>query len=202
MKEKNMSRSELKRAAVLDSAMLEFQAKGFKATSMDDIAKRAEVSKRTVYNHFASKEVLFSAIMLKMMNLLCSFDHVQYNAEQGLAEQLTLLAKYEIAQLQNESFIAMARVIIAEAIHSPELIQEALANFNEQESPLAAWFNAAIAGGVLTTEHPELAVMQFISVIKGFCFWPQIVQGEAFPDADKIALITETAVQMILKQYG
>jgi len=202
MKEKNMTRSELKKAAVLDSAMLEFQARGFKATSMDDIAKRAEVSKRTVYNHFASKEILFSAIMLKMMNLRCNFQHVQYSAEQDLREQLTLLAKYEIAQLQNESFIAMARVIIAEAIHSPELIQEALASFNEDESPLVAWFNAAITDGALTVSSPEIAIKQFISVIKGFCFWPQIVQGEAFPDEDKIALIIDTAVQMVLKQYS
>jgi len=202
MKEKNMTRSELKKAAVLDSAMLEFQARGFKATSMDDIAKRAEVSKRTVYNHFASKEILFSAIMLEMMNLRCNFQHVQYSAEQDLGEQLTLLAKYEIAQLQNENFIAMARVIIAEAIHSPELIQEALASFNEDESPLIAWFNAAITDGALTVSSPEIVIKQFISVIKGFCFWPQIVQGEAFPDEDKIALIIDTAVQMVLKQYS
>lgn len=201
MKEINLTRSELKRAAVLDAAMLEFQAKGFKTASMDDIAKRAEVSKRTVYNHFPSKEALFSAIMLKMMRLLCKFEHISYSADVDLAEQLTQLAQYEIVQLQNENFMATAKVIIAEAIHSPELIKDVMESFNQQESPLTTWFSDATTAGALKTAHPEIVAMQFISVIKGFCFWPQIVQGEAFPNEDKIALITDTAVQMILKQY-
>ncbi|WP_390888393.1 TetR/AcrR family transcriptional regulator, partial [Leclercia adecarboxylata] len=45
-----------KRAAILEAAVAEFRAFGFAGTSMDRIAATAEVSKRTVYNHFASKD--------------------------------------------------------------------------------------------------------------------------------------------------
>ena len=47
--------TERKRAAIVEAAIDEFRASGYEATSMDRIAARAEVSKRTVYNHFPSK---------------------------------------------------------------------------------------------------------------------------------------------------
>ena len=50
------TRSEQKRAAVLAAAQAEFQEKGFALSSMDAIAARAAVSKRTVYNHFQVKK--------------------------------------------------------------------------------------------------------------------------------------------------
>ena len=53
-----------KRAAILDAAEAEFRQAGYEATSMDRIAASAGVSKRTVYNHFPSKEVLFAQILL------------------------------------------------------------------------------------------------------------------------------------------
>lgn len=55
-----------KRVAVVSAAIEEFLAAGFDATSMDRIAARANVSKRTVYNHFPSKEALFAEILRQL----------------------------------------------------------------------------------------------------------------------------------------
>jgi TetR/AcrR family transcriptional regulator of autoinduction and epiphytic fitness len=52
-----------KREAIVRAAVEEFRASGYEATSMDRIAEVAGVSKRTVYNHFPSKEALFSMIL-------------------------------------------------------------------------------------------------------------------------------------------
>lgn len=52
-----------KRDAIVRAAVEEFRASGYEATSMDRIAEAAGVSKRTVYNHFPSKEALFSMIL-------------------------------------------------------------------------------------------------------------------------------------------
>ena len=61
-----MNQSERKRQAILNAAISEFLANGFRGSSMDAISTRAEVSKRTVYNHFESKEALFQAIVMEM----------------------------------------------------------------------------------------------------------------------------------------
>src|SRR5476649_1659951 len=55
-----------KRQAIVDAAIAEFRAFGFEATSMDKIAATAGVSKRTVYNHFPSKDELFTHILLEL----------------------------------------------------------------------------------------------------------------------------------------
>ena len=52
------TRTERKRCAILEAAAEEFQANGFEGTSMDRVAERAGVSKRTIYNHFENKEAL------------------------------------------------------------------------------------------------------------------------------------------------
>lgn len=52
-----------KRAAVLAAAVDLFSQCSFDRVSMDDIASAAQVSKRTVYRHFSSKDELFVAIV-------------------------------------------------------------------------------------------------------------------------------------------
>jgi AcrR family transcriptional regulator len=53
---------ELTRAAVLEAARQQFARQGFAATSVDDIAAQARVSKGAVYYHFADKGQLFEAV--------------------------------------------------------------------------------------------------------------------------------------------
>ena len=54
-------KSEAKAEAILHAASELFLSQGFQGTSMDAVAKRAGVSKQTVYSHFANKEELFKA---------------------------------------------------------------------------------------------------------------------------------------------
>ncbi len=81
-----------KRAAVIAAAIEEFLAAGFDATSMDRIAARASVSKRTVYNHFPSKEALFAAILRQLWDASDTGEAPAYSRQQPLREQLLQLA--------------------------------------------------------------------------------------------------------------
>ena len=49
--------------ALLDSAAACFLESGFAATSLDEVAKRARVTKGAIYHHFASKRDLFMAVL-------------------------------------------------------------------------------------------------------------------------------------------
>ncbi|OHD24011.1 MAG: hypothetical protein A2086_06740 [Spirochaetes bacterium GWD1_27_9] len=60
---------ERKRQEIIDAAEKLFFLEGFKETSMDEIAKKSEFSKRTVYKYFDSKEELYSAIALRGLEL-------------------------------------------------------------------------------------------------------------------------------------
>jgi AcrR family transcriptional regulator len=52
-----------RRQSIIDAAMEEFIARGFAATRLDDIAKRAGVAKGTIYLHFKDKESMFEELI-------------------------------------------------------------------------------------------------------------------------------------------
>ncbi|MFS0575985.1 TetR/AcrR family transcriptional regulator [Sporosarcina sp. 179-K 3D1 HS] len=57
-----------RRQEIMDAAAKSFSLFGYKATTMDQVAKIANVGKGTIYTFFANKEELFNAIVMKMMN--------------------------------------------------------------------------------------------------------------------------------------
>jgi AcrR family transcriptional regulator len=59
--------SAARRDAIVAAALDEFSARGFAATRLEDIAKRAGVAKGTIYLHFADKEKLFEEIVRTMV---------------------------------------------------------------------------------------------------------------------------------------
>jgi AcrR family transcriptional regulator len=56
-------RSAATREAILAAALDEFSARGFAATRLDDVARRAGVAKGTIYVHFRDKETLFEELV-------------------------------------------------------------------------------------------------------------------------------------------
>ena len=57
--------AEERRTAILDAALTAFSQKGYHATSLDDIAREAEVSKALIYEHFASKQELHADLIAR-----------------------------------------------------------------------------------------------------------------------------------------
>ena len=55
--------SEATRAALLDEATALFAARGYAATSLEDVASASRVTRGAVYHHFASKRALFEAVL-------------------------------------------------------------------------------------------------------------------------------------------
>ncbi len=49
--------------AILDAAVVEFEQHGFRRVALDDVARRARVSRTTIYRRFANKDELISAVI-------------------------------------------------------------------------------------------------------------------------------------------
>lgn len=62
-----VAKAAARRDAILDAALDEFSARGFAATRLDDVAKRADVAKGTIYLHFKDKESLFQELIRSKM---------------------------------------------------------------------------------------------------------------------------------------
>jgi TetR/AcrR family transcriptional regulator of autoinduction and epiphytic fitness len=196
------TRSELKRAAILEAAVAEFQIQGFRDTSMDRIAEHANVSKRTVYNHFESKEVLFRAIVGEMLGEQADSIDIVYDSKRSLEEQLLELVNQDVELLRDDGFIGMARVLLAESFSTPDLARTAFGEAAQVEHPLARCINAAATDGQLVVEDPQLATMQLKSMLKGLLFWPLVIGYAKRPTKKQEKAIVTGAVRMFLDHYA
>jgi AcrR family transcriptional regulator len=61
------ARSAARREAILSAALDEFSECGFAAARLDDVAKRANVAKGTIYLYFRDKEALFQELIRSML---------------------------------------------------------------------------------------------------------------------------------------
>lgn len=191
-----------KRAAIVAAAIDEFLASGFDATSMDRIAARASVSKRTVYNHFPSKEALFASILCQLWDASATADAPGYRAGEPLRTQLVELLMRKLRLLSDEAFFKLARVAIAAGIHSPERARDMVARIGEREEDLTVWVRAAAADGRLKTSDPAFASQQLHGIVKAFAFWPQVAMGQPPLDDAQQRQVAESSADLFLARYA
>ncbi|MCC4585656.1 TetR/AcrR family transcriptional regulator [Xanthomonas sp. NCPPB 1067] len=191
-----------KRQAILEAAIAQFRQHGFEATSMDRVAATAGVSKRTVYNHFPSKDALFGEILRGLWQRSAEAVNLVYRPDQPVRTQLTQLLQQKLRLLDDAAFIDLSRVAIAEGIHSPERARALLSQLGSKEEGTTTWLRAALADGRLAPMDAEFASQQLQSLIKGFAFWPQLAFGQSPLSAEQQAQVAESAVAMFLGVYG
>ncbi|MET1080672.1 MAG: TetR/AcrR family transcriptional regulator [Pseudomonas sp.] len=190
-----------KHQAILLAAIDEFRQHGFGATNMDRLAASAGVSKRTVYNHFASKEALFGEILMELWRRAAQVDLV-YQAARPLREQLLELTWQKMRMLNDPCFLDLARVLVAEMVLSPERGREMMARLGDKEEGVIVWLRAALADGRLKPVDPVFAAHQLQGLVKGFAFWPQIAMGQPALSEAEQAQVVEATVDMFLGYYG
>jgi len=190
-----------KHEAIIQAAIAEFSAHGFEAASMDKIAARAEVSKRTVYNHFPSKDELFAKILLQLWESCAEQLGGAYCRERPLREQLRELLQTKMEMLNDANLMDLARVAIAATIHSPERAQEMVAKLGEREEGLGTWLRAAQNDGKLQAVDPSFAAHQLEGLLKTFAFWPQATMGQPPLPLDMQREVVDSAVDMFLARY-
>ncbi len=126
-------------------------------------------SKRTVYNHFPSKEVLFAEILHQLWDASFAGEALAFRADQPLRDQLLELIGQKLRLLNDEAFVSLARVAIAAGIHSPERTQAMVARMGEREEGLTVWIRDAAAAGRLKIPDPVFASHQLQRAGEGFC---------------------------------
>ncbi len=181
--------------------MAEFRLHGFDATSMDRVAASAGVSKRTVYNHFPSKDLLFTEILQHLWQRSVAEIELVYRADQPLREQLLELVRQKLRLLGDPVFIDLSRVAITEVIRSPERARDLVARLGSKEEGIGTWLRAAAHDGRLRIADPAFASQQLQGLVKGFAFWPQVAMGQAPLSAQEQQRVAESAVDLFLDHY-
>jgi TetR/AcrR family transcriptional regulator, regulator of autoinduction and epiphytic fitness len=83
--------AESRRAAILDAALRVFGQYGYRRTTMDDIAREAEIGKGSIYLSFASKEEVFRALSQRLVQRMLAGAEAASRAPGTTADKLAAM---------------------------------------------------------------------------------------------------------------
>jgi TetR/AcrR family transcriptional regulator of autoinduction and epiphytic fitness len=195
-----MKLTDQKRMQILDAAEELFHSTGVEHTSMDQLALEAKVSKRTVYNHFATKNLLFQAILQRMFDKLSQGGVVRFDASIPIAQQLRKIAEDEVAMLSSDAFLRVAKIAIMQVMQRPELAQLMNNSAMGCKRYLESFLSDACAAGMLEIADIPFASKQFVYQLKSFVFYPTLFGLEKQTKTMQEHIIDE-AVAMFLARY-
>lgn len=193
-----MKRTEKKRKDIIDAAIDEFREQGFLGAKTTSIAKKANVSSRTLYNHFESKEALFEAISEIMVERNWSMEPVPYDPERDLVAQLKEALWRYIGVITDETAIGLNRMVISELIRDLDRSRRFFSESETHDYPITRLITEAMEAGALRQADPGFATNQLLALVKGFYFWPEFFLGESPTPKE----VLDDCIAMFLAHYG
>jgi AcrR family transcriptional regulator len=117
-------RKEARPQEILDAALAVFAQKGFSAARMEDISRRAGVTKGTIYLYFESKEALFKALVRESLAPTIQGVIERAQAYDGPSRDLLVLVLSTVGGfIRTSDRVVLPKIVIAEAGNFPELVR-------------------------------------------------------------------------------
>jgi AcrR family transcriptional regulator len=153
-----------RRQQILAAAFEEFAVNGYAATRLDDVAKRAEIAKGTIFLHFGNKRVLFRAVLRDCIRPVFSGFQEFLQGFTGTAESLLrdLLSRQYAEVVRNKRATALLRLLIAESGKFPELAQ---IYYREIIDPGRSAFGLVIERGIASGEFQATEIRNFPQIL-------------------------------------
>ena len=154
-----------RRAAIVDVAYRSFLEQGYAATSMSGIAAALGGSKGTLWNYFASKELLFAAVMDRGAQTFQANIARELTGPGEMEDILRRFARAFLRKITSPEGVSLYRMIVAEAGRFPELgriFQERA--IGRTRAVLSGYLAGAMAAGRLRTGDPLRAAYELLGL--------------------------------------
>ena len=191
---------EVRRERLIAAAEHVFVEMGYGAANMDDIARRAAMSKKTIYQIFETKQELFAAVIESRRDALAAIiggeavDDAQ-RPEDVLRQFLRQIARFILAPRQ----AALYRLAVSESQRAPEL---ANAFYREGStkvcSPLTEWLAMQHERGILHVPDPTTAAKMLFHMAVAELQMRLLIGERREPDDTAIAERVDYAVRLFL----
>ena len=192
-----------KRRQILEGAREVFLAQGFDGASMGEIARRAGVSKGTLYVYFDSKEQLFEAVTTEECTQQAE-QVFQLDADDHDVEAvLNRLGCAYIKLLCRPGGMSALRTVISISERMPEIGRQFYqAGPARGVATLRRYIEQQVAAGVLVVPDCEVAAAQFLDSCQSILFKPLLFNFAEPPSADRVAYVVSIAVRTFMAAYG
>jgi TetR/AcrR family transcriptional regulator, regulator of autoinduction and epiphytic fitness len=193
--------------AIIKAARQLFLKKGYDGVNLDTIAKKASVSRQTLYNIFGSKEAIFKAVLNDHWSSIAGQSDLEaetFPPTASAAEVLRIFADRALAFVDNLEQVDFTRLVIAESRHAAWIGHEF---YRVGKGPLLASLTSEImrldVRGLLNCNNPSLAAHQFFGLLLEMTFWPYVMSiGAATRELPDREEAVDGAVSMFTARYG
>jgi TetR/AcrR family transcriptional regulator, mexJK operon transcriptional repressor len=187
---------------LLAEARAVFLDRGYAATTMDDVAARARISKSSLYREHPSKSALYAAVVSDWAAsgrdaMRPSLERLEQDpdVERGLTE----LAEVLLGAILSPPVVEMRRLVINEAKTQPQVAATYLQeSWNRNIAGLADTFDRLRERGRLNVEDTRAAAEDFTWLLVGGPLNAALLGVEPHPEADRPAQV----VALFLARYG
>ena len=155
------------RDRILDVATELLFSHGYGATSIEAIARRARISKRTFYQRFADKPALMSAVVVRLIDSLRPRADVPLIEGEGLEQILVHLGSLILDAALTPRVLQLQRLIVAESQRFPDLASAVAKSGGRQEAValISALLIRHAHGAFVTPADASFAANQFLQMI-------------------------------------
>ncbi len=210
MHEDRPSKSDLARQRILDAAEEEFAQKGLFGARVDEIARRAHINKRMLYEYFGNKEDLYRQALIGVYKKLDAVEEIFFSHETAPEDALRNIIRLHYRFLHdNPNFV---RLVMWENLNGAAYLKQA-GELNIKDVFLQAMRRAVVQGkqrGVFRSEVDEDQLpMTFIAL--SFSYFSnqytlshllkQNLFDEAYIDA-RIRHVTDMVMSYLLNVSG
>ena len=154
---------------ILDAATDLFLTHGFGATSIEAVAQRVRISKRTFYHRFEDKPALFAAVVHRIIERLRPRADIPLIEGADLQTKLERLAALILRAALSPQAIALHRLIVAESARFPKLATVVSREGATEEAIklIAGLLEREVKAGRLKLDDPVFAAQQFLQMVIG-----------------------------------
>lgn len=154
---------------LLDAALTEFVKNGYGGTSMQKIAKAANISKTTLYARHASKEDLFRAIILTQVEIItASLSEDSGLSSNDLITGLKSYANHMLKYSLEGELLAVNRIIYSESYRFPELSAAATERTSIGINRISSFIRERGLADGLPCKSPDKVAKLFYLMIRGW----------------------------------
>jgi TetR/AcrR family transcriptional repressor of mexJK operon len=196
-----------KQAAILDAATTVFLREGYERASVDTIAAVANVSKRTIYNHFSDKKELFLAAIERSRTrseIEAAVTESMFDVEDGPVEQRVVeVGEKMLRSYLNPESTMFRRVVTAELFRYPELKMACVeaSSPRRMKARLIHRIEEGNRTGVLDVPNPRVAAEQYLALIL-YGLNLESAYGTVELSDDKVTEIAKNTADIFLRAYS
>lgn len=196
-------RDPAKEDAILAAARGSFLERGFHASTIEDIAARAGVSKVTLYNRFGDKETLFEAMVRQEVARMDTAFSLPPEGAEALEKRLTRIGTALLELMFEPDHVAFERLIAGEIAQTPALARRFFeAAPGQCRSALAGIIDEAAGEGQLIVDDAECAAEDLIALWKGFCDFKLKLGLIDPPTSEAIVARAARGTRVFLRAYS